>query len=172
MKKNVNVSLLQYDKAILLGGGYHEEVENRGGLYLTYERRSALHLVLQGHDRVVLRGVDVQNVVLVLAAQVVGDVGEGGAGRLRHAVVDDDYVIALAQRRLVPAILSVALFNLPHFMPCDGALCEVRGETKGGGVSGSAERKRLMVPCSCFARSHESSHLDGLFQGCTKDLSP
>ena len=38
------------------------------------------HLVLQGHDGVVLGGVDVQHVEVVLGAQVVGDVGEGGAG--------------------------------------------------------------------------------------------
>jgi len=50
-------------------------------------------LVLYGHNWVVLGGVYVQNMVVVLPAQVVGDVGEGGAGCLGHAVVDDDHVI-------------------------------------------------------------------------------
>lgn len=36
---------------------------------------------------------------MVLPAQVVGDVGEGGAGRLGHAVVDDDDVIFVVKRR-------------------------------------------------------------------------
>lgn len=37
---------------------------------------------------------------MVLPAQVVGDVGEGGAGCLGHAVVDDDdIVVAVGQRR-------------------------------------------------------------------------
>lgn len=40
-----------------------------------------------------------QDVVVVLPAQVVGDVGEGGAGRLGHAVVDDDDVIFVVERR-------------------------------------------------------------------------
>lgn len=56
-------------------------------------KESSSDLVLYGHDRVVLGGVDVQDMVVVLPAQVVGDVGEGGAGRLGHAVVDDDKVV-------------------------------------------------------------------------------
>lgn len=56
-------------------------------------------LVLYGHDRVVLCGVDVQDVVVVLPTQVVGDVGEGGAGRLWHAVVNDDDVILVVGRK-------------------------------------------------------------------------
>lgn len=50
-------------------------------------------LVLYGHDRVVLGRVDVQDVEVILPAQVVGDVGERGAGRLGHAVVDYDHVV-------------------------------------------------------------------------------
>lgn len=50
-------------------------------------------LVLYGHDRVVLGGVDVQDVVAVLPTQVVGDVCEGRAGRLGHSVVDDDDIV-------------------------------------------------------------------------------
>lgn len=34
-----------------------------------------------------------QDVVAILPTQVVGDVGEGRAGRLGHAVVDDDHVV-------------------------------------------------------------------------------
>ena len=86
-------------------------------------------LVLYGHDRVVLGGVDVQDVVVVLPAQVVGDVGEGGAGRLGHAVVDDDEVVfVLGQRRgrRVPfpqAVLRVPLLDLSHLVSGDGSFC-------------------------------------------------
>lgn len=86
------------------------------------------HLVLYGHDRVVLGGVDVQDVIVVLPAQVVGDVREGGAGRLGHAVVNnDDVVLALGRRRgrRVPfpqAVLRVPLLDLSHLVPGDGAL--------------------------------------------------
>lgn len=78
-------------------------------------------LVLQGHDWVVLGGVDVQDVVVVLPTQVVGDVGEGGAGRLGNAVVDDDHVVfAIRWRRArvpVPqAVLRVPLLDLSHLM--------------------------------------------------------
>lgn len=69
-----------------------------------------------------------QHVVVVLPAQVVGDVGEGGAGGLGHAVVDDDQVVlAVGQRgrrlALPQAVLRVPLLDLPHFMPGDGSLC-------------------------------------------------
>lgn len=60
---------------------------------------SGSHLVLYGHDRVVLGGVDVQDVVVVLPTQVIGDVGEGGAGRFGHAVVDDNQVVFVVGRR-------------------------------------------------------------------------
>lgn len=62
-------------------------------------------LVLYGHDRVVLGGVDVQDVVVVLPTQVVGDVCEGRAGRLGHSVVDDDhivFVVGFGRERRVP----------------------------------------------------------------------
>lgn len=56
-------------------------------------------LILHGHDRIVLGGVDVQDMVVVLPAQVIGNVAEGGAGRFGHPVVDDDQVFfALEQR--------------------------------------------------------------------------
>lgn len=68
-----------------------------GGIHVCVSGRS--DLVLYGHDRVVLGGIDVQDVVVVLPAQVVGDVGKRGAGRLGYAVVDDDQVVvALGQR--------------------------------------------------------------------------
>lgn len=102
-------------------------------------------LVLYGHDRVVLGGVDVQDVVVVLPAQVVGDVGEGGAGRLGHAVVDDDNVVfALGQRRgrRVPfpqAILRVPLFDLSHLVSGDGSFWkDNREEVKTRVSSGHA----------------------------------
>lgn len=95
-------------------------------------------LVLDGHDRVVLGCVDVQHVVAVLAAQVVGDIGEGGAGRLGHAVVDDDHVVLAVgwqQGQRVPlpeAILRVPLLDLSNLVPGDGSLCrEVGAEGHG-----------------------------------------
>lgn len=103
---------------------------------LHVERRS--DLVLYGHDRVVLGGVDVQDVVVVLPAQVVGDVGEGGAGRLGHAVVDDYHVVfALGQRRgqRVPfsqAVLRVPLLDLSHLVSGDGSLWRDNGELDTG----------------------------------------
>lgn len=39
-----------------------------------------------------------QHMEVVLGTQVVGDVGEGGAGRLGHAVVDDDQIVVVARR--------------------------------------------------------------------------
>lgn len=95
---------------------------------------SASDLVLYGHDGVVLGGVDVQDVVVVLPAQVVGDVGEGGAGRLGHAVVDDDEVVLVLGRRRgrrVPfpqAVLRVPLLDLSHLMSGDGSLWRGRKE--------------------------------------------
>lgn len=51
------------------------------------------HLVLQGHDRVILAGVDVKDMVVVPAAQVVGEIGEGGTGCFGHSVVNDHYIV-------------------------------------------------------------------------------
>lgn len=87
-------------------------------------------LVLYGHDRVVLGGVDVQDVVVVLPTQVVGDVCEGRAGRLGHSVVDDDdvvFAVGPGHERRVPlpqAVLCVPLLDLSHLMPGDGAFLD------------------------------------------------
>lgn len=68
-----------------------------------------------------------QDVVVVLPAQVVGDVGEGSAGRLWHAVVDDDHIvlaIGRQQGKRVPfpeAVLRVPLLDLSNFVPGDGS---------------------------------------------------
>jgi len=86
------------------------------------------HLVLQGQDRVVLGGVDVQDVEAVLATEVVGDVGEGGAGRLGHPVVDDHHVVGRAQRwgplTTTPntTTTTLTLLHLRHLVPGDGPL--------------------------------------------------
>lgn len=48
---------------------------------------------MYGHDRVVLGGVDVQDVVVVLPTQVIGNVGEGSAGCLGYTIIDDDDVV-------------------------------------------------------------------------------
>lgn len=95
-------------------------------------------LVLDGHDWVVFGGVDVQDMVAVLPAQVVGDVGEGGAGCLGHAVVDDHQVVlAVRQCRrrvsLPQAVLRVALLDLSHLVSGDGSLC-------GGGTKQSSHK--------------------------------
>lgn len=65
---------------------------------------------------------------MVLPAQVVGDVGEGGAGSLGHPVVDDHQVILAAGQRccrltLPQAVLHVPLLDLPHLVSGDGSLC-------------------------------------------------
>lgn len=80
-------------------------------------------LVLQGQDRVVLGGVDVQHVEAILAAQVVGDVCEGRAGCLGHAVVDDDHVVVICHRRRLllqrlptSGVLAVTLLHLRQLM--------------------------------------------------------
>lgn len=97
------------------------------------EGRSMANLVLDGHDRVVLGRVDVQHVVAVLATQVIGDIGEGSAGRLGHAVVDNDHVVFAVgwqqgQRVSLPeAILRVPLLNLSNLVPGDGSLCGAVG---------------------------------------------
>ena len=68
-------------------------LKKKEGIHVELGDGCGSDLVLYGHDGVVLGGVDVQDVVVVFPAQVVGNVGEGGAGRLGHAVVDDYYVI-------------------------------------------------------------------------------
>ena len=61
------------------------------GRYILYKA----HLVLQRHHGVIFGGVDVEHVVLVLGAQVVGDVGERGARRLGDSVINDHQVLLL-----------------------------------------------------------------------------
>lgn len=106
-------------------------------------------LVLYGHDRVVLGRVDVQDVEVILPAQVVGDVGERGAGRLGHAVVDYDHVVlAVSWLRwgqgvpLPQTVLRVPLLDLSYLVSGDGSFWgggdhrrldtgEVRAHSKG-----------------------------------------
>lgn len=86
------------------------------------------HLVLQGHDGVVLAGVDVQDVVVVPAAQVVGEVGEGGAGCFGHSVVDDHEVILDVLTRVPHSLLSATFLDVTHFQPCDGTFYRDRSD--------------------------------------------
>lgn len=80
-----------------------------------------------------------QDVVAALPAEVVGDVGEGRAGRLGHAVVDDDHVVlavGLGRGRRVPpplAVLRVPLLDLPHLVPGDGSFLGRGQEREEGG---------------------------------------
>ena len=86
-----------------------------------------------------------QDVVVILPAQVISDVGEGSASRFGHTVVNDHNVFSVGQRhRRVPLpqqpVLRVPLFNLPNLMPGNGPLCsEVRKQEKG------TERKTVRV---------------------------
>lgn len=82
------------------------------------------YLVLQGHDRIVFGGVDVENMEAVLSAQVICDVGEGSAGSLRNTVVDDDQILNLRQRWRIPqAVPRLSLLHLSHLVSGHGALC-------------------------------------------------
>ena len=82
------------------------------------------HLVLYGHDGVVLGGVDVQHVEAVLPTQVVGDVGEGGAGRLGHSVVDDDHVVFFCQwGGFPPQVFTVSLLHFCQLVSGNGPFC-------------------------------------------------
>jgi len=83
------------------------------------------HLVLQRHDGIVFGRIDVQHVEAVLPAEVVGDVGEGRAGRLGHSVVDDDRVFALGRRRQFPpgGVFAVTLLHFGHLVSGDSAFC-------------------------------------------------
>lgn len=71
-----------------------------------------------------------QDVVVVLPTQVVGDVCEGRAGRLGHSVVyDDDVVFAVRfeHDRRVPlpeAVLRVPLLDLSYLMSGDGSFLD------------------------------------------------
>lgn len=84
-----------------------------------------------------------QHVEVVLAAQVVGDVCEGCARRLGHAVVDDDHVVFIChwwRRRLllllqrVPpgGVLTVALLHLGQLMTGNRLFCKEREKNNRG----------------------------------------
>lgn len=82
------------------------------------------YLVLQRHDRIILGGVDVENMEAVLSAQVICNVGEGGAGSLGHTVIDDNQILNLRQCRRVPqAVPYLSLLHLSHLVSGHGALC-------------------------------------------------
>lgn len=125
---------------------------------------SSSDLVLQGHDRVVLGGVDVQDVVVVLSAQVVGDVGEGGAGRLGHAVVDDDHVILAAGQRcrrvpLPQAVLRVPLLDLSYLMAGDGSFWGDTGEFEMHRSAFVSVFCYVRVGCNVRKRSRSTKHV-------------
>lgn len=79
-------------------------------------------LILKRHDGIVFAGVDVQHMVVIFVAQVVGDVGEGGAGCFGHSVVDDHRVVLLKLHLLNPH-LTVPSLDLSHLMPGNGLFC-------------------------------------------------
>lgn len=83
-------------------------------------------LILKGHDRIIFGGIDVQHMVVVFVAQVIGNVGEGGTGCFGHSVVDDHQIVLLYQGLLRP-LLNVSLLNLSYLMSGNGSFC------KGGG---------------------------------------
>lgn len=66
-----------------------------------------------------------QHMVVVLVAQVVGDVGEGGTGCFGHSVVDDHQIVFRYQGRLRP-LLNVPLLNLSYLMSGNGSFCNER----------------------------------------------
>lgn len=86
-------------------------------------------LILKRHDRIVFGGIDVQHMVVVLVAQVVGDVGEGGTCCFGHSVVDDHQIILRYQGLLRP-LLNVPLLNLSYLMSGNGSFCNGGGEDK------------------------------------------
>lgn len=68
-----------------------------------------------------------QHMVVVLVAQVVGDVGEGGTGCFGHSVVDDYQIVLLYQGLLRP-LLNVPLLNLSYLMSGNDSFCNGGGE--------------------------------------------
>lgn len=112
--------------------------------------RRRTNLVLYGHDWVVLGGVDVQDMVVVLPTQVIGNVGEGGAGCLGHAVVNDDHIIFTVGWRWggrVPfpqAVLCVPLLDLSHLVPGDSSFW---GDDGKRDINGSVRKTRRPLVC-------------------------
>lgn len=81
------------------------------------------NLILQGHDWIVLGGVDMQNVVAVLGTKVVGDICEGRAASFGYAVVDDEQIITLCMRRGVTNRVKILpLLHLMQLQPGHSAL--------------------------------------------------
>lgn len=68
-----------------------------------------------------------QHMIVVLVAQVIGDVGEGGTGCFGHSVVDDHQIIFLDQGHL-RSLLNVPLLNLSYLMSGNDSFCNGGGE--------------------------------------------
>lgn len=65
-----------------------------------------------------------ENMETVLSAQVVRNVGEGGAGSLGYTVIDDDQILNLRRRWQVPqAVPRLSLLYFSHLMSGHSALC-------------------------------------------------
>lgn len=63
----------------------------------------------------------------VLPTQVIGYVGEGGAGRLGHPVVDDDHIVFFSQwRQVPPTVFTVPLLYFCHLMSSNGTFWKGR----------------------------------------------
>lgn len=81
------------------------------------------NLILQGHDRIILGGIDMQNMVAVLGTKVVGDVCEGRAAGFGHTVVDNEQIITLCEHRgFTNCVMVLPLLHLTQLHPGHSAL--------------------------------------------------
>lgn len=81
------------------------------------------NLILQGHDWIVLGGIDMQNMVAVLGTKVVGDVCEGRAASFGYTVVDDEQIISLCGcGGFTNQVVILPLLHLMQLQPGHSAL--------------------------------------------------
>lgn len=104
-----------------------------------------------------------QDVEAVFPTQVVGDVGEGGAGRLRDSVVDDDHVVFVCQRgQFTARVLAVTLLHFSQLVSGDGAFCKNRkDEVYKGWILPRVELAQSNLAVQC--RAEDSDHTSLVF---------